>query len=304
MADMASLVGSSPTLTHPSTFAPVAALNYPVGSPVYINSSGTASLARANATITANCVGLARTQGVLGDRSITQYGDVLTLSAEDWNVVGAGSTGLTPGAPYYLSDTTAGFITTTAPTTVGLFVVPLGIALSATELLIAGLGVTGPLAAAGITENAAMFYGLTAGTGNTDSTDYAATVAVQTTAGTGIVPFPRNGPTFGAPAVRSGSAPGAFVVATAGIYEVSWNIAFLEASQLQLAVNNARVNNTTSFSGAGTQLNQNTVLVSLAAGDVVSVINPSGNAAALTVQTADGSLTHAQAPSFVIKRIS
>jgi len=58
------------------------------------------------------------------------------------------------------------------------------------------------------------------------------------------------------------------------------------------------------MSGAGTQQNSNTVLISAVAGDLLSLCNASGNAAALTVQTADGSLTHAQAPSLVIRRVS
>lgn len=48
----------------------------------------------------------------------------------------AGFVGLTPGATYFLSQTTAGAITTTAPTTAGQFVVRLGKALSTTEFAI------------------------------------------------------------------------------------------------------------------------------------------------------------------------
>src|ERR1035437_2253904 len=39
-----------------------------------------------------------------------------------------------------------------------------------------------------------MWYGLTAGTGNSSTSDYPATVAVKTSVGTGRVPFPRLGP--------------------------------------------------------------------------------------------------------------
>lgn len=45
----------------------------------------------------------------------------------------AGMSGLTPGATYYLSQTTAGLMTVTPPSTVGQYVVRLGKALSATE---------------------------------------------------------------------------------------------------------------------------------------------------------------------------
>jgi hypothetical protein len=155
----------------------------------------------------------------------------------------------------------------------------------------------------GLAQNAAMFYGTTTGTGS-EGNDYAATVAVQTVAGTGRVPFPRNGPTVGAPAVRDGVEPDEFVCAAAGVYEVSWNIEIVEASQLQLAIDDVGAATTTSFSGAGTQLNQNKVLVTLTAGQKLSLINPPGNAAALTIQPADGTHTHAQAPNLIIKRIS
>lgn len=147
----------------------------------------------------------------------------------------------------------------------------------------------------GIPQNGAMFYGTTTGTGS-EGNDYAATVAVGAP-----VPFPRNGPTVNGHAIRSGVSTTAFVVDTTGVYEVSWQVGFSEASQLQLAVNAAPVANTCATSGAGTQQNTNTVLVSLAAGDIVTVINPAGNAAALTVTPADGSLTHAQAPNLSIK---
>lgn len=48
----------------------------------------------------------------------------------------AGLTGLTAGATYYLSPTTAGLMTVTPPSTVGQYVVRLGKALSATEFAI------------------------------------------------------------------------------------------------------------------------------------------------------------------------
>lgn len=144
---------------------------------------------------------------------------------------------------------------------------------------------------------AAMFYGTTTGTGS-EGNDYAATVAVGA-----AVPFPRNGPTNSGRIARSGSSTTEFVVSVSGLYEVSWEVGFVEASQLQVAVNGTPVANTTSISGAGTQMNANTALLTLVAADVISIINPTGNAAALTVQPADGSLTHAQAPSLVIRSV-
>jgi hypothetical protein len=147
----------------------------------------------------------------------------------------------------------------------------------------------------GTPQNGAMFYGTTTGTGS-EGNDYAATVAVGAP-----VPFPRNGPTVNGHAIRSGVSTTDFVVDATGVYEVSWQVGFSEASQLQLAVNAAPVANTCTTSGAGTQQNTNTVLVALTAGDIVTVINPAGNSTALTVTPSDGALTHAQAPNLSIK---
>lgn len=143
----------------------------------------------------------------------------------------------------------------------------------------------------------AMFYGLTAGTGNGGATDYAATVAVNAP-----VPFPRLGPLVGSGIIPGGTNQ--FVLPATGVYEVSWAIDFLEASQLLIKLGAVEQPSTCTMSGAGTQQNCNRVLIAATAGDLLSLCNASGNAAALTVQTADGSRTHAQAPSLCIRRVS
>jgi hypothetical protein len=147
----------------------------------------------------------------------------------------------------------------------------------------------------------AMFFGTTTGTGSAGN-DYAATIAVQTTAGTGRVPFPRNGNFVGSHIARNSASD--FIVDLTGIYEVGWMVGIVEASQLQLAVNDVGIANTCNLSGAGTQINSNRVLVSLVAGDKISIINPPGNSTALTVQPADGSDTHAQAPNILIRLVA
>lgn len=146
----------------------------------------------------------------------------------------------------------------------------------------------------------AMFYGTTAGTGMFgEATDYAATVAVQTAAGTGRVPFPNAGPaTAGASTTNTSST--LKTLTKTGIYRVSWQVGFDETSQLQVAINDVGVDNTTTLSGAGTQQNSNSVLISAVADDTLSIINPPGNPAALTVSPAAG-LTHAQAPSLIVE---
>lgn len=142
-----------------------------------------------------------------------------------------------------------------------------------------------------------MFYGTTAGTGSAGN-DYAATVAVNTP-----VPFPRAGPATPGSGIVAGGA-NQFVLPVTGLYEVSWAVDFLEPSQLVVKLGAVEQAHTCTTSGAGIQQNTNTVIVSATAGDLLSLCNASGNAAALTVQQADGNLTHAQAPSLVIKQLT
>jgi hypothetical protein len=161
-------------------------------------------------------------------------------------------------------------------------------------------GATGA-AAAGVALNAAMFFGQTTGTGSTEN-DYAATIAVGAP-----IPFPQNGPaTAGSPVSRASSST--FTLANTGIYEVSWQLGSDQDTQIQVAVVTGGptftpIANTTSLSGAGTQMNSATVLISATAGTVIALINPAGNSTAFDVQPANGALTHAQAASVVIKQV-
>jgi hypothetical protein len=159
----------------------------------------------------------------------------------------------------------------------------------------------------GASGDAAMFFGLTAGTGSA-GTDYTATVAAGTP-----VRFPQNGPVAGSGIIRSAiaTAPtgGGFEVTATGIYQVSWAVGTLESGELQLAILTAGptytpIANTTALTGAGTEQNTNTVLVSLTEGQSIALISAAGNTPALTIQTADGSVTHAQAPSLVISLVA
>jgi len=137
MADYSGIAGTAPVLAHPSTFGPTAATALPAGTPVSIDAtSGEAVKAQANAAATANCAGLCRFSAAAGDRAVVQYGDVLELTTAQWDAVTGGSGGLTPNARYYVSSATAGLITATPPVSEGTFVSPVGLALSATELLV------------------------------------------------------------------------------------------------------------------------------------------------------------------------
>ncbi len=60
----------------------------------------------------------------------------LTLTTAQWDVVTGQSGGLTPGAPYYVSDEDAGEITTTAPSDLNSVVLLVGIALNSVTLLL------------------------------------------------------------------------------------------------------------------------------------------------------------------------
>jgi hypothetical protein len=165
-------------------------------------------------------------------------------------------------------------------------------------------GTAGAQGAGSITEFA-MFYGLTAGTGIQGSTDYAATVAVKTSAGTGRVPFPRTGPVVGAIARVDGSS---FTLPEIGTYAVSFEVHTTEPGQLQLELNGTAlpetcVANMNPTSG-GHPLVGNAYITTTVINEVLAVINPAGNAAALTITPADGSETHANAQTLTIKRIA
>jgi hypothetical protein len=74
-----------------------------------------------------------------------QTSGVVTLATTLWDAIVTGeSGGLTPGAYYYLSSTHAGFLVTTPPSAANSFVTLIGLALSATELLLMQSGSVGP----------------------------------------------------------------------------------------------------------------------------------------------------------------
>jgi hypothetical protein len=108
-----------------------------IGTPVYSQAVDAAKKAQANAS------GTSRVLGLVADASITngvsgnfKLDGVLTATTTQWDAVAGTTGGLTFGTIYYLSPTTAGQLTSTAPTTVGQYVVEIGEAISTTELLI------------------------------------------------------------------------------------------------------------------------------------------------------------------------
>jgi hypothetical protein len=100
-----------------------AATTVPIYNLVYVDGSGTISLAKADAAATCTgYIGMATAQATSGNAVNILKSGLITYS--EWS--------FTPGALLYISDATAGLLTATAPTTSGHFVKVVGIAVSAT----------------------------------------------------------------------------------------------------------------------------------------------------------------------------
>ena len=145
----------------------------------------------------------------------------------------------------------------------------------------------------------ARFYGMTAGTGNPTTTDYAATVAVGT-----AVPFPRIDFTTGGIVHAS---PTSFTLPAAGLYKVQWIVQTDEPGQLQLVLNGSIVQFQTTVGNqnatiGGHQICGNAYVAIIVTSDI-SVISPAGNSTALTITPASGSSTEANVQSITIERI-
>jgi len=109
----------------------------PFGTPVYCSSAGKFTPARANAKPTAQVFALVRDASIGGSASGSlQASAFLSGTVSQWNAVTGGSSGLTPGANYFLSADTAGRLTTTPPSADGSFVVKIGQAITATMMAI------------------------------------------------------------------------------------------------------------------------------------------------------------------------
>jgi hypothetical protein len=144
MSDVSVLAGGL-TKSPANATSPIAGGNYPAGTPLTLNSAGLAVPAKANVASVFIGIPPVPTQGILPVDTI--YAGSVSLPESDWQtVLGTSSGGLTPGAIYYVSDTTAGQITSTPPFTEGHFVIQVGIAESATSMFIQpGTAVPAPL---------------------------------------------------------------------------------------------------------------------------------------------------------------
>lgn len=106
-----------------------------IGSPVYKTAtSNQVDLARANASGTRRVIGLVADTSIASSASGNiQTDGVLVATTAEWDAVTGQTGGLTPGSQYWLSAATAGRLTTTVPGA-GNYCVPVGIALSTTEM--------------------------------------------------------------------------------------------------------------------------------------------------------------------------
>lgn len=106
------------------------------GNVVYMDAVDGVKKAKADAAGTAKPVGLSVGAPAAAASGQIMIAGILTLTTAQWDAAFGTTGGLAFGTLYYLSAATAGLGTVTAPSTVGNYVVELGIALSTTELLV------------------------------------------------------------------------------------------------------------------------------------------------------------------------
>jgi hypothetical protein len=127
--------------------------------------------------------------------------------------------------------------------------------------------------------------------------DYPATIAVGA-----AIDFPHAGPTNGSGITRTGV--GTFQLAAVGTYEVSFQVGITEAGQLELFVGGALVPSATASRAATvSQIVLTTLVTTTVVDTILQVLNPPGNATALTVTPSSGSLTQAPSANLVIVQI-
>ncbi len=106
-----------------------------IGMPVYSDANDSVDKAKADAVATVEVLGLVQDTSISAAAAgFIQTDGVLTATTGQWDAVTGDAGGLTAGTVYYLDQTTAGLLTTTAPTTVSQFVVRVGKALSTTKM--------------------------------------------------------------------------------------------------------------------------------------------------------------------------
>ena len=131
-------------------------------------------------------------------------------------------------------------------------------------------GPTGPQGPAGGVQNFADFYALM-------PPDNAATVAPGTD-----VSFPQDGPNSGSGIARTG--PASFNLADIGTYQILFQVSVTEAGQLLLTLDGADLAYSVAGRATGTsQIVGMALVTTTAVNSVLTVRNPAGNTAALTI---------------------
>ncbi len=110
--------------------------NLVIGNAVYIDGADSVDLAQADAIGTSDVFGLCHDETVnsAATATIVTSGGVMAATTGQWDAIAGTTGGLTAGALYFLSKDTAGYLTETAPTSVGEVVVIIGKAISTTDL--------------------------------------------------------------------------------------------------------------------------------------------------------------------------
>lgn len=106
-----------------------------IGAPVYSSANNSVDKAQGNAAATSKVLGLVRDTSIgTGATGAIQINGILTATTGQWDAVFGTTGGLTVNTRYYVSASTAGLGTDTAPSTVGQYVIFLGTAISTTDL--------------------------------------------------------------------------------------------------------------------------------------------------------------------------
>lgn len=104
------------------------------GSAVYAKNTGRFGLARADSFPETRFAGFSNATTAPGFAATVISGGPLELTTAEWDAVTGQIGGLTPGAPYFLSTTAFGSITTVPPSAAGLFSAKVGKAITTTTL--------------------------------------------------------------------------------------------------------------------------------------------------------------------------
>lgn len=106
-----------------------------IGNTVYCDAANGVDLAQADASGTIEVLGLVQDSSIAATSvGFIQTDGVLSATTGEWDAVAGTTGGLAFGTIYYLDPSTAGMLTSTAPTVGGQFVMRIGKAISTTEL--------------------------------------------------------------------------------------------------------------------------------------------------------------------------